>query len=138
MLVAATEIKGEYCRHLNKLVYLGHRKFLPPEHSLHSDRSNFPHKTDPAKAPDLKTTAYINKANGKYASSSTTAEQKKIAKKTGCKGIYAFRSLSGHDRIRDTQVDPMHLFKNIGNHIIHLPNGTTYTTKVYLEERERG
>ena len=88
-------------------------------------------------SPELKTISFIDKANREY-ESATTSDRSKIAKRTGCKGTYASCSLSGHDRLLDTPVDPMHLIKNIGDHIIELLAGNTDSIKVCLEEEKLG
>lgn len=30
-------LKGQYCKHLSKVVYPGNRRFLPPDHELRKD-----------------------------------------------------------------------------------------------------
>ena len=97
---------GEYAKSLSKMVYLGHRSFLPADHPLHKDRHNFPHRVDQPKPPNMKTMEYIDNANGKYIAAETQKE-KELAKESGCKGSYTLRALPGHDRILNTPVDPI-------------------------------
>ena len=35
-------LKGEYCKHLKKVVYTGNRRFLPVEHKLRKENHSFP------------------------------------------------------------------------------------------------
>ena len=100
-------------------------------------KTNFPSQapeSDPS--PELKTMAYVDKANKEYESLSTVAEKKIKAQSTGCKGTYALRSLSHHDRILDTPIDPMHLIKNIVEHLVKLIVGVEDSVKVRKQEQE--
>ena len=49
--------------------------------------------------------------------------KKRISRKSGCKGSYTLRKLPFHNRIDNTPVDPMHLIKNIGEHLVRLVAG---------------
>ena len=62
----------------------------------------------------------------------------KVARKSGCKGTYALRQVPGHDRVLMTPVEPMHLVKNIAEHIVHLISGIKDSRKVWLDEQARG
>ena len=86
----------------------------------------------------MKSMEYIDIANGKYASASTAEQWKKEVRKTGCKGTYPLRKAPGHDRIRMTSVEPMHLVKNIVEHMVLLISGVEDSRKVRLEEQMRG
>ena len=131
-------MKGEYSRQLNKMVYLHHRSFLQPHDPLHRDRELFPHQTDPRQPPLMKSMDFIDQANGKYASALTIDGRKKEVRKSGCKGTYALRKLPGHDRVLMTPVEPMHLIKNIAEHVVLLISGMEDSKKVRLEEQHRG
>ena len=115
-------------------MYLEHRQFLPREHTLHRDRCGFPHSEDYPPPPKMKTMKYIDKANGRYAAAETANKRKEVAQETGCKGSYALRQLPGHDRVANT---PMHLLKNIAEHLINL-SGVEDSEKVRCEEQSRG
>lgn len=100
--------KGEYCKSLQKIVYLGNRCFLEENDVLRTDTTKFPAKKKiSSPPPEMKTTEYVDKANDKYCAAETTQERTKIFQDTGCKGTYALRKLGCHERILNTPVDPM-------------------------------
>ena len=115
-------VEGEYCHCLSMMVYLGHRQFLSPSDPLNRDIGIFQERSN--STTKLKTIKYIDEANGKYAATTTNAERLPLQQDTGCKGLYALRRLPGHDRLLNTPVDPMHLIKNVAEHIVRLVSGT--------------
>lgn len=82
--------------------------------------------------------AYIDSANAKYCAAVSLAEKKQLCQTTGCKGPYSLRRLPFHDRYLNTPVEPMHLFKNIAEHLVKLVIGVTDSVKVRREEEHRG
>ena len=75
------------------------------------DSRNFPsHSPVIDEPPQMKTTDFIHMANSEYGRSVTSAEKKRIAQTTRCKGSDSLRRLPCHNRL-DTPVDPMHLIK---------------------------
>lgn len=88
-------IEGEYSKALTKMVYLNHRSFLPVIDTLRTQNKGIPSSTiKPLPSPK----------NMQY----------------GCKGPYSLRRLPFHDRYQNTPVEPMHLLKNIAEHIVKL------------------
>ena len=82
---------------------------------------------------------FLDSANGKVDSAITTKKKKKrITRKTGCKGSYALRRLPHHERFLNTPVEPMHLIKDIVEHIVRLFLGAEDSHKVREEEERRG
>ena len=130
--------RGEYCKALDKMVYLKHRRFLPPRDPLRLDVINFPHKEIcEVAAPELKTQKYVDNANKTYLSLDTAKARTEYAQTTGCTGRSALRSLDHHDRHLNTPVEPMHLVKCIGEHVVKLISGTRDSVKVRNEEKNR-
>ena len=84
--------------------------------------------------PTPKTMNYVDAANGRL-SAAVSRSEKKIHQETGCKGSYALRRLPHHDRYLNTPVEPMHLFKNLAEHIVKLLSGFSDTEKVRNEEQ---
>jgi hypothetical protein len=80
---------------------------------------------------------FINEANGKVAAATTDVKRKKIFQESGCKGPYSLIKLPSHDRYLSTPVEPMHLIKNIAEHIVKLLSGIEDSLKVRLEEKNR-
>ena len=116
---------GTYCHILQKVVYRGNRKYLHRR-----NKTDFPSQAvEHASTPKTKTMEYIDQANQDFELASTTSERKSLTQISGCKGTYAFRAMNGHDRILDTPVDPMHLIKNIAEHLVKLIVGESWSNK---------
>ena len=120
------------------MLYLHHRSFLDPHDPLHQETSLFAHRRDTRRPPKTKSMTYIDNANGRYVSASTTEQRKNEARKSGCKGTYTLRQVPGHDRLLMTPVEPMHLVKNIAERIVHLISGIEDSRKVHLDEQAKG
>ena len=78
---------------------------------------------------------FIDEANGKVAAETTDVKGKKIFQESGCKGPYSLRKLPNHDCYLNTPVKPMHLIKNIAEHIVKLLSGIEDSLKVRQEEK---
>lgn len=120
------------------MVYLDHRCFLTSDDLLRTKRAGFPNKKKPPLLPRVKDQAYVDKSNKSYDNAQGTGRKNAIARQTGCKGNYALRRLPNHDRHLNTPPEPMHLLKNIVEHIVCLLSGLQDSHKVREEERVRG
>ena len=129
---------GEHSKILSKMVYLGHRSFLPAGDPLRHVKAGFPNNHKPRKAPSIKNQEYIDKSNEKYENAKSSRQRKAIARRTGCKGSYALRKLPNHDRYLNTPVEPMHLIKDIVEHVVRFLAGLEDSSKVRNEEQKRG
>ena len=56
----------------------------------------------------------------------------------GYKGVSPLHKLPQHERILNTPVDPMHLIKNVGSHIVNLISGHEDSVKVRQQEKHLG
>ena len=81
---------------------------------------------------------YVDKANGMFTAVKKKEDKDLLLQETGCKGPYSLRRLPHHDRYLNTPVEPMHVIKNIGEHLVNLISGKTDSTKLRLEEQTRG
>ena len=126
---------GEYSKALKKMVYLNHRSFLPSIDCLRSDHTSFPSATI-RPLPIPKTMKYIDEANAEYVVT-PNKDKKVLCKKKGCKGPYSLRRLPFHDRYMNTPVEPMHLIKNIAEHIVKMVLGISDSAEVRKEEEHR-
>ena len=120
------------------MVYLEHRQFLPPGHPLRSEWIGFPTKKAPKSFPVLKDMSFLDRANSRLKKAVTKKSKKAISRATGCKGEYALQQLSHHDRFLNTPVEPMHLIKDIVEHVVRLISGAEDSWKVRKEEKIRG
>ena len=130
--------KGEHSKALSKVVYLDHRRFLSPNDPLRKEKKGFPTKKLPKGPPLAKDMSFIDRTNLKLEKADTKKKEKKIIRNTGFKGTYCLRKLSFHDRYLNTPVEPMHLVKNIVEHIVRLISGAEDSHKVRAEEKVRG
>lgn len=80
---------------------------------------------------------FIDKANSQVDKAVSNRRKKELARDSGCKGKYALRQLTNHDRHLNTPVEPMHLLKNIVEHIVRLLSGCEDSCKVRMEEKVR-
>lgn len=119
-------------------MYLDHRCFLPHTDVLRKDSNNFPSKRESiSQAPQLKTMEFVDKAIQDVCSAKNKREKKNMLQEVGCRGPYSFRKLPFYDRFLSTPVEPMHLIKNISEHIVKLLSGSKDSLKVREEEKQR-
>ncbi len=111
--------------------------YLPSSDPLHSDRRLFPHSKDPKVPLKIKDMAFIDSANREY-DSAPLNQRKQLAQGSACKGSYALQKLPAHDRIMNTPIDPMHLIKNVAQHVVRLISGAEDSSKVRMDEEQRG
>ena len=90
-----------------------------------------------SQAPQLKTMEFVDKAIQDVCSAKTKREKKSMLQEVGCRGPYSFRKLPFYDRFLSTPVEPMHLVKNISEHIVKLLSGSKDSLKVREEEKQR-
>ena len=83
----------------------------------------------------MKSTTYIEEANAWYESTSTATERTVIAQETGCKGAYSLSRLRNQNRILSPPPEPMHLLKNIAEHLVSLLAGCRDSAKVRNAEK---
>ena len=131
-------IKGEYSKSLSKVVYLDHRRFLPLDDTLRLEKTGFPSSKRPRASPAVKDMGFVDKANKQVDETTSRKKKKQLARISGCKGSYSLRQLSNHDRYLNTPVEPMHLLKNIVEHIVRLLSGSSDSSKLRMEEKFRG
>ena len=119
------------------MIYLDHRAFLPSIDMLRSQGKNFPNQKVPQCPPALKTMAFVDASNADLLVETTAKGRSQVTKASGCKGVYSLRRLPSHDRLHNTPGDPMHLLKNIAEHVLKLLSTKTDTKSVRNEEKRR-
>lgn len=103
-------LKGQYCKHLSKVVYPGNRRFLPLDHELRKDCEHFPeHSVEERSRPTYRTfqqDAFFHKA---YDSAKNKSQASKLATGTGCRGTYVLAERNPtFDRVEQSMPDAMH------------------------------
>ena len=119
------------------MVYLDHRRFLPNDDPLRKLKAGFPSGKKQLKAPPpYKDMSFIDGASSRL--TDTSMSKKTVLRNTGFKGEYTLRKLNHHDKFLNTPVEPMHLIKNLVEHIVRLISGAEDSFKVRNEEKARG
>lgn len=103
-------LKGQYCKHLSKVVYTGNRCFLPIEHELRKDAHDFPELSAEFRGRPLyrkfQQEVSFHKA---YDNAKNQAQRSRVASGTGCRGMYVpARKNPQFDRVEQTMPDAMH------------------------------
>lgn len=103
-------LKGQYCKHLHKMVYSENRRFLPLDHELRKDSENFPeHSVEEQTKPTYRTfqqDALFHKA---YDGAKNNSQASKLATGTGCRGSYVLaQKIPSFDRVEQSLPDAMH------------------------------
>lgn len=118
------QIKGTYCTHLRKMIYLGNRRYLDVNSEMRNDTCNFPEKfiedrTEPLKRQFTEDLNY-HKA---YDNAKNQTQAKSIATATGCRGQYVLATLPNFDRVANVIPDSMHTIAVCMKHILYLITG---------------
>lgn len=102
--------KGEYCKHLSKVVYPGNRRFLPTDHSLKKDRHNFPEHLEEARERPPSRSFHQDVCFHKaHDNAKNNAQSSRIATGTGCRNMYVLAKKNPtFDRVVQTVPDAMH------------------------------
>ncbi|XP_068748657.1 uncharacterized protein [Montipora capricornis] len=133
------QVKGMYCSHLKKIIYLGNRRYLAPENEMRKDIVNFPEKTreNRAEPPARKFNEDLNYHKA-YANAKNQSQAKSIASATGCRGEYIFATkLPNFDRVTDVVPDAMHTLAVCMKHILYLITGKEPEDSVSVRNAEK-
>lgn len=125
---------------LDKVVYLENRRFLPEDHVLRQDCSNFPdHKVEDQLSPKKITTnkdiLWSSVAHGNAKNATQAAN---VTKATGSKGCHCFMLLPEFDRTVQVYPDMMHLLKNVISEFHSMFIGSGDSKKLRTTEKELG
>lgn len=124
---------------LDKVVYLGNRKFLPTDHQLRYDKEHFPLKAvESEQPPQLKQYDDLLWNHLAYEGAPNKSQASIVAKATGCKALSSFVLLPQHDRTVQTFPDPMHTIPNAVQALFKLITGKDDSLKVRKAEKELG
>lgn len=112
--------KGQYCKHLHKVVYPGNRRFLPANHKLRKDHQNFPdHVEETREKPTYRTFSQDVSFHKAYGNAKNNAHSSRIATGTGCREMYVLAEKSpSFNRIEQTMPDAMHTIAVQVKHLV--------------------
>lgn len=119
------QIKGTYCTHLKKIIYLGNRRYLARDSEIRKDTCNFPEKlTEDRAAPLMRKFTEDLNYHKAYDNAKNQTQAKSIATATGCRGQYVLAAkLPNFDRVADVVPDAMHTIAVCMKHILYLITG---------------
>ena len=121
---------------LDKVLYLENRRFLPDDHVLRQDCSNFPEQKLENQPPPKKITnmdiLWSSVAHGKAKNATQAAN---VVKATGSKGCHCFMLLPVFDRTKQVYPDMMHLLKNVISEFHSLFTGSGDSKKLRITEK---
>ena len=103
-------LKGQYCKHLNEVVYPSYRRFLPLEHELRKDCKRFrEHTVEKRDRPTYRTFQQDVSFHKAYDDAKNKSQANKLAAGTGCRGGYLLAEKNpGFDLVEETTPDAMH------------------------------
>ena len=112
--------KGQYCKHLSKVVYPGNRRFLPAGHQLRKDSRNFPeHSEEKRERPPYRSFHQDVSFHKAHDNSKNNAQSARIATGTGCRGTYVLAKKNpSFDRVEQSMPDAMHTIAVQVKHIV--------------------
>ena len=97
---------------LDKVVYLENRRYLPEDHVLRQDCSNFPdHKVEDQPPPKKITNKDILWSSVAHGNAKNATQAANVTKATGSKGCHCFMLLPEFDCTIQVYPDMMHLLK---------------------------
>lgn len=105
-------VRGEFCKHLNKVIYSSKNRCLSKDNPL-----EYPMETE---KPQLRNQGLENASRQAYENARKKVNKSILASATGCKGNYALKKLPGHNRLDETQPDACHTVKDVLQNIMKL------------------
>ena len=113
-------LKGQYCKHLSKVVYSGNRRFLPADHMLRKDSENYPDQSEELRQrPPERNFAQDVMFHKAYDNAQSQAQCTRIASGTGCRGMYSLAQKNPRfDRVQQTMPDAMHTIAVQVKHLV--------------------
>lgn len=131
--------KGEYCKHLSKVVYPGNRRFLPTDHSLRKDRHNFPEHLEEARERPPSRSFHQDVCFHKaHDNAKNNAQSSRIATGTGCRNMYVLAKKNPtFDRVVQTVPDAMHTIAVQIKHLVKCIAGKAPEDSVAVRMQEK-
>jgi len=132
-------LRGQYCKHLHKVVYPGNRRFLPSNHELRKDRKNFPdHVEETRGRPTYRTFNQDICFHKAYGNARSDAQSSRIATGTGCREMYVLAAKNpSFDRIEQTMPDAMHTIAVQVKHLVKCLAGKASEDSLAVRMQEK-
>ncbi|VDI69941.1 Hypothetical predicted protein [Mytilus galloprovincialis] len=128
---------GEYCKNLHKVVHLSNRSFLPTNHHLRSDTTNYASKREESSTTQhMYTNEEEYDLRKQYDDLPNKNQKNNMQKRTGLKGTYSFMKLPYHNRSEQMQPDGMHTIADVIGNVLDTITGKDDSKKVRLCEQE--
>ena len=117
-------VRGETCKHLDKVVYLHNRSFLEKYDPLRDDDVHFVKKeSDHSEKPQLRTSQSEVAYRKAYEQAKNKTQAAAIASATGCKASYPLSRLPDHNRLEESLPDACHVIKDVVQNVMNLVSG---------------
>lgn len=118
---------------------MDNRRFLPKDHELRQDCSNFPgHEAEVHPPPEQMSNIDILWSSVAHGRAKNVTQAANVAKATGSKGCHCFMLLPLFDRTKHVFPDMMHLLQNVLAEFHSLFTGSGDSKKVRTTEKELG
>lgn len=122
---------------LDKVVFLGNRRFLPSNHELRKNRRNFPwNQKEESPTPEQTISEDLLWDAVTHSKAPNKTQAANITKATGSKGVNCFMLLPDHDRPKQAFPDMMHTLRNVVVSFFDLITGRGDAVKVRNGEKE--
>ena len=131
-------LRGQYCKHLSKMVYAGNRCYLPIEHELRKDQHNFPeHSVELRGIPAFRKFQHDVLFHKAYDNAKNKTQSSRVASGTGCRGMYILpQKCPGFDRVGQTMPDAMHTVAVQVKHLIRCLAGKSPEDSLAVRKQE--
>lgn len=117
-------VRGEYNKHLSKVVYFSNRSYLEKEDPLRLDETMFASKSgDISERPKKRVFVKEHSYREAYENAKNKTQAQLVASATGCKQSYSVCKLPGHDRVNESLPDCCHTVKDVIQNIMKVVTG---------------
>ncbi|MEW8547304.1 MAG: hypothetical protein AB2693_27670, partial [Candidatus Thiodiazotropha sp.] len=131
-------VRGEYNKHLEKVIYLSNRSYLPKENLLRRDDTLFLDKSaDFSTKPKLRAANDESSYRLAYEQAKNKTHAQLVASATGCKANYVMSNLPGHNRVNESVPDCCHTVKDVVQNIMKLLTGNSINLKKIVEAEKK-
>lgn len=133
-------IRGTYCSHLSKTIYLCNSTYVNNSSSSSSSiLTDITNVIDPQSQPKLRSASSEICFREAYQNVKTKVDAGVVASATGCKGKYSLQKLPDHNRLDETLPDACHTVKDVVQNLMYLiTNRNVNLQKIIKSEQASG